>query len=71
MRSYFHNAICIPFLICSKCHSDADPIVSKHVAVWILYKVVFDGYFIVQHNRIHNNNKKQQSGCRILRCKQN
>jgi len=32
---------------------------SKHVAVRILYKVVFDGYFvfpyfIVQHNGMHN-----------------
>jgi hypothetical protein len=36
-----------------------DPIGSKHVAVQILYKVVFDGYlfvpsFLVQHNGMHN-----------------
>ena len=59
MRTYFHNAICILLLICSKIQPDNDSIVSKHVAVWILYKDVFDGhllilYFIVQHNCMHN-----------------
>ena len=59
MTSYFHNAICILLLICSKSHTDDDPRELKHVAVWILYKVVFDGYllfpyFMVQHNGMHN-----------------
>jgi hypothetical protein len=54
VRSYFHNAICTPEVrsyfhqwillwISYKSLPDDDPIRSKHVAVWILYRVVFDG----------------------------
>jgi len=51
VRSHFLQiyAICILILICSKSQSYADPIVSKHVAVWILYKVLFGGYFFTPY----------------------
>jgi hypothetical protein len=42
-------AMCILTLICSKRQPVDDPIVSKHVAVWILYEVVFDGYLFTPY----------------------
>jgi hypothetical protein len=39
--SRFVNAIRTLLLICSESQHDYNPIVSKQVAVWILYKVVF------------------------------
>jgi hypothetical protein len=43
-RCHFHSAVFVLLLICYKRQPDDDPVVSKHVAVWILYKVVFDGW---------------------------
>jgi len=45
--------------ICSKSQPDDDPEGSKHVALWILHKLVFNCYlfilyFMVQHNGMHN-----------------
>ena len=40
----FRNAICILLLICSKNQPGDDFMGSKHVAIRIYYKVVFDGY---------------------------
>ena len=37
------------FFICSKSQPDDDFIVSKHVAVWVLYKVVLDGYLCIAY----------------------
>jgi len=59
VRSYFHNAICILLLTCSKSQPHADPTGSRHVAVWILYTIVLDAYLfvsylVVQHNVKHN-----------------
>jgi hypothetical protein len=59
VRYYSHNAICTLFVICSKRQLNDGPTASKHVAVWILYMVVFNGcmfvsYFVVQHNRMNN-----------------
>jgi len=43
--------LCIPFCVllvmCSKSQPDDDPMGSKHVAVRILYIVVFDGYLSI------------------------
>ena len=36
-------------LICSKTQPDDEPVVSKHVAVGILYKVVFRGYLFIPY----------------------
>ena len=46
-------------LVCSKSQPDVDPTGSKHVAVRIFYKVLFDLflfilYFIVTHSGTHN-----------------
>jgi hypothetical protein len=54
-KIYIYIYIYILLLISSKIQPDDDPMGSKHVAVWISHKVVFDGYllipyFIVQHN---------------------
>jgi len=53
------SGVCLLLLICSESHPDDDPIVSKHVAVWMFYKVVLDGYFFtplftVQLKGMHN-----------------
>jgi len=37
------------FLICSNSQPHGNPIGSKYVAVWILHKVVFDGYLYIPH----------------------
>jgi hypothetical protein len=37
-------------LVCSECQPDDDRMGLKHVAVWILYKVVFDGFLIIPHS---------------------
>jgi len=50
VRSYFHNAICILLLVCSESQPDDDCMGLKHVAVWILYKVVFDGSLFILHS---------------------
>jgi hypothetical protein len=47
VRSYFHNAICVILLTCSKCQADGNPMGSKDVAVWTLLKVVFGGYLFI------------------------
>jgi len=51
VRTHFLQicAICILILICSKRQPVDDPIVSKHVAVWIHYKIVFDGYLFTPY----------------------
>lgn len=46
VRSHFHTAICVLLVICSKCQPDDDAIGTKHVTLWIIYSVVFDGYFV-------------------------
>jgi len=49
-RSCNHKAIRILFLLCSKIQPRDNPIGSKHVAVWILYKVSFDGYLFISYS---------------------
>jgi len=54
-----HNAIRILLLICSKSPPDDDPKGSKHLAIRMLYKVLFYDYlfipyFIVQHSGMQN-----------------
>ena len=47
VTSHFHNATCAFLLICYKNHPDDDGKESKHVAVWMFYKVVFDVYCLL------------------------
>ena len=47
MISYFHNAICIFLVICSKSQPDDDPVGSKRVAMFDC--CLFAPYFIVLH----------------------
>jgi len=51
VRSHFLQiyAICILILICSKSQPYADPKVSKHVAVWILYKFLFGSHLFTPY----------------------
>jgi hypothetical protein len=53
VRCYFHNRVRVILLICSKSQLDDDPIESKHVAVWILRKVVFDGCLFTAYFKVH------------------
>jgi len=46
VRSHFHTATCVLLTMCSKSQTDNDPIGTKHVALWIIYSVAFDGYFV-------------------------
>jgi hypothetical protein len=49
VRYYFPNAICLLLLIPSKIETHGNPMGSKHVAVWILLKVVFGGYLFIPY----------------------
>jgi hypothetical protein len=42
---------------CSKIQPDDDPVRSKHVAVGIFYKVVFNSYLFVPYFIVHHNGK--------------
>ena len=72
MKSYFHHAISILLSICSKSQPDDDPIGSKHVAVCVSYKVVFDGYlftpylkttvYAIEASYVHNLQRRIYNG---------